>query len=150
MGSFRFRKSIKIAPGIKINLNKKSTSVTVGKKGFHKTFSSNGKVTTSMGIPGTGLSYVDVENKKSSKNLQTDIFKNNFTGSDDVEMNRLNRKKLPLSMRTWFQFLMLFFISPVGIFLVWYHKEWKAPIKVIISIIFVLYFTFLCMIWASQ
>ena len=37
----RFRKSIKIAPGIKINLNKKSTSVTFGGKGLHHTVSSN-------------------------------------------------------------------------------------------------------------
>ena len=47
----RFRKSIKIAPGIKINLNKKSTSVTFGGKGLHHTVSSTGRKTTSVGIP---------------------------------------------------------------------------------------------------
>ena len=40
---WRFRKSFKIAPGIKLNLNKKSTSVTFGGKGFHYTVNSNGK-----------------------------------------------------------------------------------------------------------
>ena len=53
----RFRKSIKIAPGVKINLNKKSTSVTFGSKGVHYTASSTGKKTASVGIPGTGISY---------------------------------------------------------------------------------------------
>ena len=52
----RFRKSIKIAPGVKINLNKKSTSVTFGGKGVHYTASSTGKKTASVGIPGTGIS----------------------------------------------------------------------------------------------
>lgn len=54
---FRFRKSIKIAPGVKINLNKNSVSATVGTKGAHYTVNSKGKKTASVGIPGTGLSY---------------------------------------------------------------------------------------------
>lgn len=53
----RFRKSFKVAPGVKVNLNKKSTSVTFGRKGVHKTYSSSGKKTTSVGIPGTGAYY---------------------------------------------------------------------------------------------
>lgn len=53
----RFRKSFKVAPGVKVNLNKKSTSVTFGGKGVHKTYSSSGKKTTSVGIPGTGACY---------------------------------------------------------------------------------------------
>lgn len=53
----RFRKSFKVAPGVKVNLNKKSTSVTFGGKGVHKTYSSSGKKTTSVGIPGAGAYY---------------------------------------------------------------------------------------------
>ena len=53
----RYRKSIKIAPGVKINLNKKSASVTVGGKGYHKTFNSNGQTTTSVNLPVKGMSY---------------------------------------------------------------------------------------------
>ncbi|MEI3263531.1 MAG: DUF4236 domain-containing protein [Gemmiger sp.] len=58
---FRFRKSIKIAPGVRVNLNKKSTSVTFGGKGFHHTVSSTGRKTTTAGIPGTGISYTTTE-----------------------------------------------------------------------------------------
>lgn len=39
----RFRKSIKIAPGVKINFNKKSISATVGTRGAHYTVNSKGK-----------------------------------------------------------------------------------------------------------
>ena len=53
----RFRKSIKIAPGVKVNLNKKSTSVTFGGKGIHRTISSTGKKSTSIGLPGSGMYY---------------------------------------------------------------------------------------------
>lgn len=54
---FRFRKSIKLLPGVRLNLNKNSTSVSFGGRGARYTVSSTGKRTASVGIPGTGLSY---------------------------------------------------------------------------------------------
>lgn len=54
---FRFRKSVKIAPGVRVNLGKKSSSVSFGGKGVSHTVSSTGRRTTSVGIPGTGVSY---------------------------------------------------------------------------------------------
>ncbi len=53
----RFRKSFKVAPGVKINLNKKSAGVTIGTKGAHYTVNTSGRQTASVGLPGTGLSY---------------------------------------------------------------------------------------------
>lgn len=53
----RFRKSFKIAPGVKVNLNKKSAGVTIGTRGAHYTVNTSGKRTASVGLPGTGLSY---------------------------------------------------------------------------------------------
>jgi len=65
----RFRKSISIIPGVKLNFGKSGMSVSTGVPGFRKTFHSSGRVTTSVGIPGTGLSYVTTENKnKTSRN----------------------------------------------------------------------------------
>lgn len=64
----RFKKSIKIAPGVKLNLNKKSVGVTVGKKGAHYTVNSKGKKTASVGIPGTGLSYSTSSGGNTSSN----------------------------------------------------------------------------------
>lgn len=66
----RFRKSVKIAPGVRLNLNKKSTSVTFGGKGFHHTVSSTGKRTSTVGIPGTGLSYSKTSNPKITKQIR--------------------------------------------------------------------------------
>ena len=65
---WRYRKSKKILPGVRINFNKNSTSITFGEKGLHYTVSSTGKKTTTVGIPGTGLSYsTSAGNKKSAQ-----------------------------------------------------------------------------------
>jgi len=48
-----FRKSIRILPGVRLNINAKSWSVTFGgKHGPHYTRSSTGRRTTSMDLPG--------------------------------------------------------------------------------------------------
>ena len=65
----RFRKSISVAKGVKVNINKKSAGVTVGKRGAHYTINTTGKQTASVGLPGTGPSYSKSfgGKKKSSK-----------------------------------------------------------------------------------
>ena len=69
----RFRKSVKIAPGVKLNLNKKSTSISFGTRGAHYTTNSAGRSTASVGLPGTGLSYSKTFNQSSSgDNSSTD------------------------------------------------------------------------------
>jgi len=55
MGFFRFRRSFRIAPGLRLNIGKRSTSVSVGVRGAHVTFGKAGTRTT-LGVPGTGLS----------------------------------------------------------------------------------------------
>lgn len=66
MGRTRFRKSFKVAPGVKINLNKKSVGVTIGGKGARYTVNTSGQRTLSTGIPGTGLYFVETSKKKGS------------------------------------------------------------------------------------
>ena len=58
----RFRRSIKIAPGLKVNINKKSVGITAGVRGAHASINTKGDVTKTVGIPGSGLSYVDRHN----------------------------------------------------------------------------------------
>jgi hypothetical protein len=53
--SVRFRRSVKIFPGVKINIGKRGISTSVGVRGAHLTFGKNGTY-LSTGIPGTGLS----------------------------------------------------------------------------------------------
>lgn len=52
----RFRKSFKVAPGVKLNLSKSGISTSVGKRGATVNFSKRGTRAT-VGLPGTGLSY---------------------------------------------------------------------------------------------
>lgn len=63
----RFRKSVKIAPGVRLNISKKSVGISAGVKGYRKSINSSGRVTTSIGVPGTGVSCVKTENLKSKK-----------------------------------------------------------------------------------
>lgn len=52
--SWNYRKRIKIAPGVTINLGKRGASATVGVPGFHITAGNKG-VYANIGLPGTGL-----------------------------------------------------------------------------------------------
>lgn len=53
----RFRKSIKIANGIRLNVSKSGVSLSLGKKGLHYSINSKGTSTATASLPGTGLSY---------------------------------------------------------------------------------------------
>ncbi len=54
--ALRFRRSIKIAPGIRINLGKAGASLSLGGRGATMTMGPRG-VYGNVGLPGTGLSY---------------------------------------------------------------------------------------------
>lgn len=58
---FRFRRSVKIAPGVKLNIGKKSVGISVGTRGARVSANSQGHRTASAGIPGTGVSYVEIQ-----------------------------------------------------------------------------------------
>lgn len=52
----RFRKSIGIAPGVKVNLSKTGVSTSLGGHGATVNIGTRSRAVT-LGIPGTGLSY---------------------------------------------------------------------------------------------
>jgi tetratricopeptide (TPR) repeat protein len=55
----RFRKSIKLGPGVRLNVGKRGvSSVSFGGRGMRYTMGRGGRRTTSMGIPGSGISQV--------------------------------------------------------------------------------------------
>lgn len=64
--AFRFRKSIKLAPGVKLNVGKKSVGVSVGGKYGGYSFNSRTGARARVSAPGTGLSYTTSLNSKSS------------------------------------------------------------------------------------
>ena len=53
----RWRKTISILPGVKINLSKTGVSTSLGGHGATVNVGTSGKRTFTLGIPGTGLSY---------------------------------------------------------------------------------------------
>lgn len=53
----RFRKSFKVAPGVRVNVGKKSVGVSVGGRSGHISVNSNGRKTIGASIPGTGISF---------------------------------------------------------------------------------------------
>lgn len=71
--SLRFRKRVKIAPGLDINIGKKSLSARVGGRGFGFTAGTSGK-TVSGGLPGTGLGYT--KRIKSTPPIKAETAKN--------------------------------------------------------------------------
>lgn len=62
----RYRKSVNILPGIKLNFSKSGISTTIGKKGMGANFSDKG-VRTTVGILGTGISYSSTSSKRRVK-----------------------------------------------------------------------------------
>jgi hypothetical protein len=71
MLGLRFRKSFKIAPGIRMNVSNKSAGISFGGKGLRYSINSSGRKTSSVGIPGTGVSYVST---KSGKSYHTEAY----------------------------------------------------------------------------
>lgn len=53
---FGFKKSIKVVPGVRLNVGKMRSSVSLGGKGLTTNISKRG-VKTTASIPGTGMSY---------------------------------------------------------------------------------------------
>ena len=57
MSKFQFRKRVKLAPGLSLNVSKKGLGLSAGPKGLKTSISAQGRFTGSAGIPGSGISY---------------------------------------------------------------------------------------------
>lgn len=58
----RFRKRLKIAPGIHVNIGKRGVSTSFGGKGLTVNVG-RGKTRTTVGLPGTGLSHTTTRSR---------------------------------------------------------------------------------------
>lgn len=56
-GGFRLRRSVKIAPGVRLNIGKKSMGISAGVKGMRVSTNTRTGSRMSVGVPGTGLRY---------------------------------------------------------------------------------------------
>ena len=64
---FRFRKSINLGGGFRINLSKSGVGYSWGVKGYRVTKTAKGTTRTTASIPGTGISYVKETGKGNRK-----------------------------------------------------------------------------------
>lgn len=62
----RFRRSIKLLPGVRLNLSKSGVSTSIGVRGAHVTLG-HGQVRETVGVPGTGISYTEVHSTRAGE-----------------------------------------------------------------------------------
>jgi len=56
---FRFRKTISLIPGVRLNISKSGVSASVGGQGETVNIGKGGRVRGTVGLPGSGISYSD-------------------------------------------------------------------------------------------
>jgi len=85
MGHIRFWRRIKIFPGVYLNIGKNGISFSFGPRGIKYTKGTRGE-RVSVGLPGTGLYYVENKTKKTkvakaeNNDLDFDNLKNEIKG----------------------------------------------------------------------
>jgi hypothetical protein len=67
---FRFRKSIKILPGLRLNLSRSGVSANIGVRGANISVGPRGTY-VNAGIPGSGVSYRDRIDAGDNSHLET-------------------------------------------------------------------------------
>lgn len=106
---WRVRRSIKLGKYTKLNLNKHGFSVSTGAKGARVTLNNKGRVTRTVGIPGTGIyntkSY-NLKNKnkkiiKRTNNIQSRIANNPYAlgFSNILTIDERKALKMPKKMK---------------------------------------------------
>lgn len=99
----RFRKSISLLPGVKLNISKSGIGVSAGVPGLRGSINTSGRMTGTVGIPGTGVSYVKTKtigkkSKKSSKVASSkDSAKKALTEKSGAAEKKTERKELSSS-----------------------------------------------------
>lgn len=91
---FRFRKSVKIAPGVRLNLGKKSAGISIGNKYGGVNLNTKTGASTRVSAPGTGMSYtqkIGRSRKRSSNPLH-----------DESTDSNTSAPKKPFYKRPWF------------------------------------------------
>jgi hypothetical protein len=85
--AFRFRRSIGLFPGVRLNLSKSGASVSLGVRGARHTLGLKGSRTT-VGLPGTGLSWTEY---KPHQPKRTEVPASNDSFRLDVGTNQFSR-----------------------------------------------------------
>ena len=112
----RFRNSIKLCKGVRLNINKKSVGISVGTKGSRVSINSKGRRTTSIGIPGTGLSYVSSSQGKRNKSKSNDEYEE-IELTEELVINKYKEWKIAGNILLILSLLSFICTFPLGVFL---------------------------------
>lgn len=108
----RFRKSVKLAPGVKLNVGKKSVGLSFGNKYGGVSINSKTGTTTRVSIPGSGFSY-------------TKKIKINDTKTNEYSMKTPTEKENIKEINKWTSFLLCLFLGIFGV-----HKFYEGKIGI--------------------
>ena len=67
---WRVRRSVRVMPGVRLNLGRRGSSLSIGKPGAKLNIGPRGTRTT-LGIPGTGVSYVSTRPRARARSNAT-------------------------------------------------------------------------------
>lgn len=87
---WRFRKSIRLVPGVRLNVGKKGVSVSAGARGFKTTVGTSGRTTT-VGMPGTGLSHTSRKGRSRKEAPQVAALASIHTVSEPMQRSPRRR-----------------------------------------------------------
>jgi hypothetical protein len=87
--AFRFRRSVKLMPGVRVNVGKRGMSVSAGVRGASVTMGQRG-VYGNVGLPGTGMSY--------RERLDTPLARQRGTAASNLPSARDTSSRLELSL----------------------------------------------------
>lgn len=107
---FRFRKSINLGGGFRVNLSKSGVGYSWGTKGVRFTKTATGKRRTTLSVPGTGISYVSESGKKNRSTQQnTKSPPNNLPAPDPNDTNYGGNRM------AWIKFIVCLLLGFLGI-----------------------------------
>lgn len=144
----KFRKSINLGGGTKLNLSKSGVGLSTGVKGFRVSKNTSGRSRVTASLPGTGLSYTkEYGGSGSFGNSQAPpthySHSHSYSGGGSAPSGGGPEKKdkPPFFQRTGIIILLLIFFAPVGIYLLWrYMPNMKKGVKALLSVLFGLVF----------
>lgn len=94
---FKMRKSFKVAPGVRVNLGKKSAGISVGCKGLRYSVNSRTGSRGTVGIPGTGMSYTTSSRKYNSSSYSRNSELKKLQ-KEQAKMEELEKNKLEVEL----------------------------------------------------
>lgn len=134
---FNFRKSFKIAPGVRLNVGKNGiSSVSVGGKGGRVSVGKKG-VRSTVSAPGTGLSYSTHQPFKSAKTKVTEEQQTeDFSSEITPPINQANGRQVSLLLGVGILFMPYIFT--------WFTlREGHSTVSRVVSFLWLIFFIIL-------